>query len=397
MNRSKIKTVASAAFTAVFLLIIFGAMFVTVLSEKKDVSYYENRRLAVFPSFSIDGVKDGSYFEDVGDYIKDHAAMREKLLAVNALIDLNVLQRPVVNGIYVGDDVLLPYFDEESVDTDAIRAEASVVADRFAERRELVEQMGGRYYFVAVPSQYVCYEDEYPWYLNSRKEYMSVVHGAFMEELAERGVSCIDMAERYEESGRAEYFASRVDHHFGILGAYETYLEILGRYTADTGAVLDVLDKGTFDVEYLPNKYMGSRSRKIFGFWDSTERLGIISPHESVPFKRYDNGVAVAPTVYDLPESESENVLYTTYMGGDVAKTLIDTGRDELPTVLIYGESFTNAVESIAWYSFGKMYSLDLRHSKEGAFEALVSEVKPDLVVCIRDYSVLLMTEDYGH
>lgn len=45
--------------------------------------------------------------------------------------------------------------------------------------------------------------------------------------------------------------------------------------------------------------------------------------------------------------------------------TTIDTGRRELPSILIYGDSFTNAVESIAWYSFDRMESADFRYYKD--------------------------------
>ena len=76
--------------------------------------------------------------------------------------------------------------------------------------------------------------------------------------------------------------------------------------------------------------------------------------------------------------------------------TVIDTGREELPSILIYGESFTNAIETFAWYSFDEMHSLDMRHYYNMTVDEFIAVVKPDVVVCVRDYSVLLVTDGYG-
>lgn len=397
MNTDIIKKISSAVTAAVFVLALCCGMLAFVLSDKEDESYYENRSLAALPSPTWQGALDGSLFEELGTYVKDHAPAREKLLAASAWTDINVLRRPVVNDIYLGDGVLLPYFPHEEIDGSEISEKADAAADRFYERVRLAESFGGEYYFVAMPCQYTCYADEYPSYLNNRSEYLASVKNAFLSEMNERGINVLDMGEVYEELGRPEYFTSTVDHHFGIMGAYRTYREVLSLHTEKTGEALDLLEEDEFDVTYFPNKYVGSRLRKIFGLWESDEKLGVIEPKTEIPYTRYNNGSAVPSSVYTLPESDDVDVLYTAYMGGDVAHTVIDTGRDELPTVLIYGESFTNAIETFLWHGFNEMHSLDLRHSEEGAYEALVEEIKPDIVICVRDYSVLLETEDYGH
>lgn len=397
VNVKKIKKISSILMTAVFVAALCGAMITFIFTDKEDTSYYENRSLAKVPEFTWEGALDGSLFTALGTYVKDHAPAKEELLAGKTWADINVLRRPVVNDIYLGDGVLLPYFPHEEVDTSEIAEKAATVADRFYERVRLTESFGGEYYFVAMPCQYTCYADEYPDYLNNRSEYLTSAKDAFLTELTERGINTLDMGEVYESAGRPDYFTSTVDHHFGIMGAYDTYREVLSLHSKKTGETLDVLEADEFDVEYLPNKYVGSRLRKIFGLWESDEKLGVIIPKADIPYTRYNNGNLVASSVLDLPESEADDVLYTAYMGGDVAHTVIDTGRDELPTVLIYGESFTNAIETFLWHGFDEMHSLDLRYAEEGAFEALVEEVKPDIVICVRDYSVLLETEDYGH
>ena len=77
-------------------------------------------------------------------------------------------------------------------------------------------------------------------------------------------------------------------------------------------------------------------------------------------------------------------------------QTTIDTSRKELPTILIYGESYTNALECILYLSFDRMDSLDLRHYRQMSLIDYIRVNKPDIVVGLRDYSVLLQVEDNG-
>ena len=87
---------------------------------------------------------------------------------------------------------------------------------------------------------------------------------------------------------------------------------------------------------------------------------------------------------------------YNLFMGGVIANTVIDTHREELPSILIYGDSFTNAMECVAYLSFDEMHSLDLRHYHEMSLEGYIQKFQPDVVVCIRDYEVLLEVGNNG-
>ena len=97
-----------------------------------------------------------------------------------------------------------------------------------------------------------------------------------------------------------------------------------------------------------------------------------------------------------LPGNDTDEVAYAAYMGGDIAETVIDTGRDELPSLLIYGDSFTNPVEGLMYYSFDEMRTVDLRHYKDMTLADYIALYQPDVVVGIRDYESLLSTDYNG-
>ena len=387
----KISKAASLVTVLLFFAFLLALAVMTAIREKETYSYYENRNLSAFPSATAESVSDGGYFSGIDTYIREHAAGRTTLLRLNTYLDLNVLRRPVVNDVVIAGDVLLPYNEYSAVDRAEIAVRAENAAQLLSGREDQVSSYGGKYYYVAVPSQNMCYEELYPWYLNSGAEYSDAVSDLFFDALDRNGVSYIDMYSEYLESGSPDYFMSTVDHHYTMLGAYDTYRTVMERVAADTGFELPVLNDGNYRLEWLDNPFLGSRARKLFGLWSSDERLGLIYPSESVTFERYNNGSRAADLVYGFPWGDSVTpLLYSTYMGGDVAHTYIDTHREDLPSVLVYGDSFTNAFESIVWYSFDKMYSVDLRYYTEMTIDQFIDKYRPDIVICIKDYTVVL-------
>ena len=83
-------------------------------------------------------------------------------------------------------------------------------------------------------------------------------------------------------------------------------------------------------------------------------------------------------------------MLYTLYMGGDVAETIIRTDRPDLPSALIFGESYTNALETVLWTAFDETRSLDLRYYTGSSLEEYLETWQPDVVICLRDDSSYL-------
>ena len=100
--------------------------------------------------------------------------------------------------------------------------------------------------------------------------------------------------------------------------------------------------------------------------------------------------------MFDLPE-EGNSITYEMYMGGDIAETVISTGREDLPNILIFGDSFTNAVETFMYTGFNEMRSIDLRHYTQMGIKEYIDLYKPDIVVCIRDDTSYLLETGNGN
>ena len=379
-----------------FLGFLALALVVTLVRPKSGWSYYENRNLARPAELSVETVLDGTFPASVEPVLQDHAAGRNTLMKLSAWADLHLFHRPVVNEVVPSEGMLLGFNAYETPDPAVIDNQAQAMAGQLAQLRDVVEGYGGHFYYVAVPGQYTYFSDSYPDFLNSREAYTALEIPAFTQAMEEQGVNLLDMGPVLDQLGKPKEYYSLADYHYQFEGAYVTYRTILEEINRDLGLDLTILDGDSLTVETLPNPYLGSRGRKIFGLENCGEHLTIGLPKDPIPFTRADNGTETAASVYAMPATDTEDVLYSLYMGGDVGETVIETGRPDLPSILIYGDSFTNPVECLAYYSFDEMRSIDLRHYKDMTLADYIQAYQPDIVVGIRDYEALLSTDFNG-
>jgi len=386
MRSNKLKYTVIILFVS---FLIIGAIF-TTLSYSETISWFENRSLNEMPTISVDGIMDGSYFSNLEKFLADRAAMRNILLRVKALSDNVLFDRPNVNDIVIGDDVLLMYRDYSY--SNAQRYSEEWYVSGLSNFNDIVTSYGGYFCYVGVPTQYNFYEELYPNYLENMAEETEMTNETFSAFAKNKGVPYIDMGPILKEAKNSDELFFKTDHHYTLRGAYLTYTSIIDKINADCGTSLSypLESDGGITFSTVPNKYIGSYSRKVFALSSVSEHLTMASFGKDIPFKRYDNGNESPSYVYAAPADNVTDLVYSYYMGGDIANTVIDTGRDDLPSILIYGDSFTNALESILYYSFDEMHSVDLRHYNEMTLAEYVELYKPDYVICVRDYDNLV-------
>lgn len=381
---------AAQIFSLLFCVALVCVSAVTIWRPKEARSYYENRDFAAISDFNWQSAADGSYFRDLESYFCDQAALRTTALKFLAWTDLKLLRRPVVNDVVIGDDVLLAYEAYETVDSQAIAALSDQVADGLKQLSLLVESYGGVFLYVAVPSHYAYFADRYPTYLNNRAVYTKAANQTFFSALKERQVPYLDVGQSWEQEGSPREYMSSVDHHWTLAGCLSAYRQVMAHLNKWNDLELAVLEAEDLVFNTLPNPYLGSRARKLCGQWESTEKLLYAELMEPIPFKRRNNGQETNSALFAFPSNQWAPTDYTFYMGGDISETLLNTNRPELPSLLIYGDSFTNLMETLLYASFHETRSLDLRGYDTMSLLDYVELYQPEVVLCIRDYEQLL-------
>lgn len=370
------------------IILFCGALFLvsalTLLKEPATTSYYENRSLAVFPPFSTQEVLDGEYFTQVESWVDDHLAGRNLLLELNTGKEL-ALHNPVVNDIVIAKDILLPYHGTVIDHYDETKMAQEL--DMLQELDGYCRQKGIEFLYVGIPEQSNAFRDRYPSYLNNSSYRDDTMRTDFMAGVEARGIDHLWMAQ-YLSADYDKYY-SKTDHHYNLYGAYETYLRIM-TYLSEKGIAAPV----TTDLAITPvdTDFLGSRNRELFGLFNTDDHLYTGTLAEPVPFTRMDNGNPVEATVYSAGNQNA----YAYYMGGDVAETIIQTNRPELPDVLVVGDSFTNALETILYTSFDEMRSLDFRYYTAQSIYDYLENWQPDVIIYVRDDLSYILTTGNG-
>lgn len=373
------------AFLLCLLAVLLAVPAGTALYSRKDTTaYYENRSLAELPNLTAEALWTGTLGADLESWYSDHVPGRTTLLKADTAAQLKLLHRPAVNEVVIAGDVLLPLLPYEERAAEEYPALAAAAAEPFGKLSAHIRACGGTFCYVGIPEQRVYFRDRYPDYLSRHNTEATAGDAAYAEAMAEAGVDFLDMGAVYDAQGHPGEYYSAVDHHYNYYGAYAAYRAVLD-HLAEAGWDLPVLTEEDLEFRELPNPYIATRNRKLYNLWPNEERAVIGVQRDPVPFTRYDNGQPSDKPLFVLPEADYLPATYNLYMGGDFAETVLETDRPDLPNALIFGDSFTNALETLLYASFNETRILDLRHYGGMSLRAYVDTYRPDIVLCVQN------------
>ena len=393
MNR-----ISKRAFLALLLAVLFAVPAGVILwSHRETTAYYENRTLAERPTLTWQSLWDGTFATAFESWFSDHAPGRTTLLEADTAVQMKVLRRPVVNDIVLSaDGVLVPFLSSDEYTEQDYAGPAASIAENYGKLNDHVKANGGSFYFVGLPEQRVYFEEKFPDYLNNHETEAQTADALFIQALEDQGVRFLNMEAVYDELGRPEEFYSTVDHHYNYYGAYTAYRSIMDTLASD-GWDLPVLTEDKIDLVEQPFPYIGSRNRKLYNLWPNTDKAVIGVQKDPVAFTRYDNGELSEKPLFILPEDPVMPTTYNLYMGGDFGETVLETDRPELPDVLIFGDSFTNALETLLYASFDETHILDLRYYTDKSLKDYISDYQPDIVLCVQNDTFYYTTTGNGN
>lgn len=379
------KKLSEKTFIICFLIFIVAVAGLTVLNLNETASFIENRTLAEVPEYTREALFTGDYFSEWETFFTDHAAARNTLIKLNAWTELKLLHLPVVNDIVVTDDCLLTFNKFGRWDTQYLDDGSKKMSDDLQSLSKYIAERGGSFFYVGVPTQISFFSDKYPNYLESASWIFDKTYSIFGKDLSDKNVNYVDMDKKFRDLNYPEKMYAATDHHYSYFGAYETYRQTMEQINEKTGKNLKIYTLEDYTLSELPNRFIGSRERKLYGLSGVEDKFTIGNMKDPIKFTRIDNGTLTNAPICAMPKTASEPVTYEIYMGGDVAETIINTDRPELPNVLIYGDSFTNAIETFMYASFNEMRSLDFRHYTAKSLREYIDEYRPDIVICVRD------------
>ena len=369
-----------------FIIYIMGILF--LISPIKINSIFEKRALAQKPIATTHKVLKGKYFSEFDNYLSDQIFGRSTLVKYYTNINLNILGKKKINNIVIGKNgYLLSYNsfskfgkDEEIKET----KDTSKMVNNILKLKNYINSYGGQFYFIGIPNQISYERNQYPKYFYNESERLDFINQEMFLELKRNGIKSINMNDVFKTNNLADVYF-KTDHHYNFNGAFQVYqatmAEILKQNNIKATKILNYSD---FNVTTLKNPFLGSKNLQLYGLYKNNDSLQIGYPKQQINYEKSDGG-NLDNRLYYLPKDEKEEISYGVYMGGDNAETVIKTHRSNLDNALIFGDSYTNAVEPLLAFNFNETRILDLRYYKTKSLYTYIKENKPKAVIMMRD------------
>ena len=198
----------NAILIPLIMLALLAAFF---FLPSKGFSERENRYLAPLPKLSVRTITDGSFMEDIKDYVSDHFPFRDLWIGINTRVGL-MRGKTLINGVYFADD---DYLIEKYEPSGNMQKIAKVV-------NNFTDKVEAKVTFMAVPTSVVINRDRLPAGTEGDAD-------AQLEELKELydALDCytIELAETLTKRNNSGQVFYRLDHHWTNTGAFAAYGE----------------------------------------------------------------------------------------------------------------------------------------------------------------------------
>lgn len=356
-----------------FLILIFVIAILSVYNTSgSDFLISENRKISEFPKISSSSLLDGKFVSGIETYFDDRFFAREEILEILAKIDMYYLKKPLIMDVVLSTDrkYLLDHITYSET-KDNIKNMSKGV-DLLGRVQRYVEEQGGTMLTIVFPRQSFALSHLYPEYMFSKYTPYTEIKKQIDPLLKNEGINLIDLYDELSSNPKKYYYTS--DHHPNYEAMLVAYDKIIDRMHQVNLPYLDIRNEMKMNKSSKP--FIGSLNRKIFNLHQVEEHLPYYELDKPIAFRRFEEGKEVSAKIFyeDYP-------YYHFYMGGDKAYTKIVTERNNLPNILVIGDSTTNALETLIWSSANNFVSVDFRHYKKESVFEIIKREKPDFVI----------------
>ena len=415
---------------------------VLLLAPRSTISYEENRLLAEKPKFSLTSLLDGSYTSGWSEYYNDTVPFRSKLKkTISAMMQWTGVQSEedtvfFGNVSQVKKKTTTPVATTESVETtvavaagsDETNTEPAVtttvvtttedpndepaaeigegiildhkravcvyggsfsVGQDYAETLNAYQQDLGsdvQVYSLVAPTAVSYYlPEEYANYTVSETENIDNINSYL------NGVKPVD-AYNALKPHTAEAIYARTDHHWLPLGAYYA-AEAFAKVADVPFASLSDYDTAT-KKDYVGSMYTYTESAVLL---DNPEEFTYYIPKNKYKTTYYSTSFT-DPTEGDLLmnlDGYDNSMYYLVFMGGDDKITHVETDCKNGRTLVIFKDSYGNALVPCLTSSFENIYVCDMRYFELNAIDFCKQVGCTDLLFAMNTFSATGGNESY--
>lgn len=372
------ETKRPGAVLLLFLAFLFGFSLINLLWPKRTISTLENRRLAAFPTVSVDKLVSGKAAEELEVWAQDQVAFRDSLLWLESAMSAIGLQKVEENGILLGKDgwMFTEQFDPQAADY--LERNLDAVCN-FAERYP------GRVYFMLAPSAAVIYPEELPFAAPMVDE-NAMLDGIFAR-VASAGAAVLDPREIFTDQ-KEEGLYYRTDHHWTTQGAYLAY-----RLFADTkGLAPFVADpaKSKAVPDFYGTHYSATRRWNVVPDTITWYPMQIAMTVYKVAGEAKFSPTFTGPMIDEDKFSTRDK--YAAFLGGNNGYT--ELGGDGVGNLLVVKDSYANCFVPFLTPHYRTIGIVDFRGYAYG-LDSLIQERGYDEILILYNYQTFISDKDF--
>ena len=318
-------------------VILLGLTVGSLLTPDRAFSPNENRYLQQKPELSLRTLFSGDFTAKAEDYTADQIALRDLWTGSRS-----VMQRAMgykdISATWLGaDGYYFAKVTEDSFDQTNYEKNLTAVAQFFAANADKDCRL------LLAPAPAYVLQEKLP------------KNSGFFDCAARFDTARETVGDTLIEADSIRNVADpyyRTDHHWTAQGAYAAYTD----WCAATGHTAK-----DYPLTAVSDSFRGTLYSKVL-LPDSV--YDTVSIAEDVTIRSMDCDGTVRDSIYDM-NALNEKDHYKVYMGGNHAKTVIDTGSKTGKTLLIVKDSFANSFIPYLTAEYDTITVLDLRYCRE--------------------------------
>lgn len=336
----------------VFILILSCLLISNLFSSDKKFSDNENRFLAQKPVFKLENFFNGSYMEDMEEYLNDQFVLRDYWVEGKTIIE-RLLGKTENNSVYFADD---QYLIEKLAKVDWAKVEKNInVLKEFSSAHPEYDIK-----MTLIPSASQIYADKLP--INNEIDqlgYIDLVEKELGSYLDFINVNELFLAHKHEDI----YF--KTDHHFNIYGAGLAYQALFGNIKE-------------YEYKIMSDDFLGTLGSQSGAYFNEKDQIvQLICDNVIVTYP--DSGL-----VDDNPYIEGNlNVKdqYTYYLNGNHTLVKIETQQKDKGKLLILRDSYANIFTPYLLEDYSEIYLVDMRYNKSSVSDFMSENDINELLV----------------
>jgi len=263
--------------TILLLCFIFGIGVYMQLSEKEEISFYENRALAKSPEVSLANVLDGTFTKEYETFFTDH--FYEKGEWVKGYIQWQRLTgQTFIQDYYISnDDWIYPkpvqYTSFDNID--------KTVAN-LKELADYTNEKDMELFLFSLPNRYLILDPVYPPHVTNGLEYKNKEY--YLNELSKvEDIQVVDVAQQFREKFTHDELKDlyyQTDHHWNADGAFEGYKTIYNTLNEQSEVFNEPkLNEESFNKSCYNNQnFIGSYNRQLYELIDTKDIVCTMMP-----------------------------------------------------------------------------------------------------------------------